>query len=294
MLASRRAAVAATANPMSVQPSNDDGRPLIVCANDDGIFSKGLLVLADALSSFARVFVVAPETEQSATSHSLTLHRPLRLRKVSEDRFALDGTPADCVYLALHLGDDQHGGRGSGAIVPRKPDLVVSGINRGINLGQDVFYSGTVAAAREGALRGIPSIAFSCEVKADGQGGWSYDPAPVANLAVTLARAILSAPRVAGSALLLNVNAPAGPIKGVKSTRLGTRLWTEKVEARIDPRGRAYYWLGGRGVSHDQIPGSDTEAFDAGFATMTPLQLDLARHDDAAKTAVASILSALR
>ncbi|MEO7096136.1 MAG: 5'/3'-nucleotidase SurE [Polyangiales bacterium] len=276
---------------MSVQPSNDDGRALIVCANDDGIFAKGLVALADALSSFARVFVVAPETEQSATSHSLTLHRPLRLRKVSPDRFALDGTPADCVYLALHLGDDDKGGK---AMLPRRPDLVVSGINRGINLGQDVFYSGTVAAAREGALRGIPSIAFSCEVKADGQGSWSYDPAPIAELAVTLARAVIAAPRVAGPALLLNVNAPAGPIKGVKATRLGTRLWTEKVEARIDPRGRAYYWLGGRGVSHDQIPGSDTEAFDEGFATMTPLQLDLARHDDAAKTAVASILTALR
>jgi 5'-nucleotidase len=132
---------------MSVQLS-DDGRPLIVCANDDGIFSKGLVALADALGSFARVFVVAPETEQSATSHSLTLHRPLRLRKVSPDRFALDGTPADCIYLALHLGDDATGGK---AMLPRKPDLVVSGINRGINLGQDVFYSGSVAAARSPA-----------------------------------------------------------------------------------------------------------------------------------------------
>lgn len=274
---------------MTADPATSDDRPLIVCANDDGIFSKGLVTLADALSTFARVFVVAPETEQSATSHSLTLHRPLRLRKVSPDRFALDGTPADCVYLALHLGDSGD----TKAMLPRKPDLVVSGINRGINLGQDVFYSGTVAAAREGALRGIPSIAFSCEVKADGQGSWSYDPAPVASLAVSLARAVIAAPRLAGPALLLNVNAPAGPIKGVKATRLGTRLWTEKVEARIDPRGRAYYWLGGRGVAHDQVPGSDTEAFDAGFASITALQLDLARHDDPAKASLAAILARL-
>src|SRR5258708_3866299 len=139
-----------------------DDRPLILCANDDGVSSRGLLAAAGALGAFAEVVVVAPESEQSAMSHSLTLHRPLRLRRVEAGRYALDGTPADCVYLALHLGEPT-----TMRVLPRRPDLVVSGINRGINLGQDVFYSGTVAAAREGALRGIPSLAISCEVVAD-------------------------------------------------------------------------------------------------------------------------------
>ena len=263
-----------------------DGRPLILCANDDGIFSKGLRVLADALSTFAQVVVVAPETEQSAMSHSLTLHRPLRLRRVEADRYALDGTPADCVYLALHLGEAD----ATPAILPRRPDLVVSGINRGINLGQDVFYSGTVAAAREGALRGIPAIAASVEVTVDAAGTSSFDPAPTAALVVELARAVLQLePRTSGSALLLNVNVPAGPIAGVVSTILGTRLWTETVEARVDPRGRAYYWIGGRGAHHEHIAGSDTEAFDNRMASVTVLGLELARPDARVSAMVAGL-----
>ena len=268
-----------------------DDRPLILCANDDGIFSKGLRAAADALATFARVVVVAPETEQSAMSHSLTLHRPLRLRKVEPDRYALDGTPADCVYLALHLGE----GPGKAApVLSRRPDLVVSGINKGINLGQDVFYSGTVAAAREGALRGIPSIAISTAVEADATGTYAFEPSPAAALVAEIARAVLALPRVEGEpALLLNVNLPVGPVKGVRATRLGNRLWKELVEARIDPRGRAYYWLGGRGVEHDQIAGSDTEAFDAGLASITALGLDLARHDPAARRSIDAVLARL-
>jgi 5'-nucleotidase len=282
-----------------------DDRPLILCANDDGVSSRGLLAAAEALATFADVVVVAPETEQSAMSHSLTLHRPLRLRKVDVARWALDGTPADCVYLALHLGDPE-GNHPPPAtpeeaerlsklrVLPRRPDLVVSGINRGINLGQDVFYSGTVAAAREGALRGVPSLAISCEVVADASGAYSYDPSHAAGLAVQLARSIIAAPRIAGEpTLLLNVNLPAGPVKGVRATRLGNRLWTEAVEARVDPRGRPYFWLSGRGVEHDQIPGSDTEAFDQGFVAVTALNLDLARHDDAAQRSLVTVLGAL-
>jgi 5'-nucleotidase len=264
-------------------------RPLILCANDDGVSSRGLLAAAEALGAFADVVVVAPETEQSAMSHSLTLHRPLRLRKVEAHRFALDGTPADCVYLALHLGDPE-----KFRVLPRRPDLVVSGINRGINLGQDVFYSGTVAAAREGALRRVPSIAVSCEVLAEPSGGYSFDPSHAAALTAKLARAILAAPRNEDDpTLLLNVNLPAGPVKGVRATRLGKRLWTEAVEARVDPRGRPYFWLGGRGVEHDQISGSDTEAFDQGLVAVTALNLDLARHDDAAIRSIGVVLAAL-
>ena len=268
----------------------DDDRPLILCANDDGFFARGLRASVDALSSFARVIVVAPETEQSAMSHSLTLHRPLRLRRIEPDRYALDGTPADCVYLALHLGE--HGK--VAALLPRRPDLVVSGINKGINLGQDVFYSGTVAAAREGALRGIPSLAVSCEVKPDAAGVVAFEPKWTAALTASIARAIVAHAKgsTAAPALLFNLNVPAGPLKGVRATKLGQRLWTESVEARIDPRGRAYYWLGGRGVEHSQVPGTDTEAFDQGVASITALGLDLARHDDAAGRAIADIISA--
>jgi 5'-nucleotidase len=267
-----------------------DDRPLILCANDDGFFSHGLRGVADALSELGRVIVVAPETEQSAMSHSLTLHRPLRLRKHGEDRYALDGTPADCVYLALHLGESGH----ARAVLPRKPDLVVSGINRGINLGQDIFYSGTVAAAREGALRGIPSIAASVDVVADATGSVVFDPSYAASLVVQLARAILALPKSRGPALLFNLNVPAGPVKGLRATKLGTRLWTETVDARIDPRGRAYFWLGGSGVEHDQIPGSDTEAHDDGYASISVLSLDLARHDEVAQKAVDAVVASIR
>src|SRR5580658_7516530 len=132
--------------------------PLALLSNDDGVASQGLAAMREALRQRFDVVVIAPETEQSASSHALSLHRPLRLRKVEEGLFALDGTPADCVYVALHGGTK---------VVSRRPDLVVSGINRGLNLGQDVFYSGTVAAAREGALRGIPAVATSAHPHAD-------------------------------------------------------------------------------------------------------------------------------
>lgn len=267
-----------------------DERPLILCANDDGFFSHGLRALADALSSFARVVVVAPETEQSATSHSLTLHRPLRMRRYAEDRYALDGTPADCVYLAVHLGE----GGTSVALLPRRPDLVVSGINRGINVGQDIFYSGTVAAAREGALRGIASIAVSVGLALDEAGTSSFDPGYAAELVTKIAREVIAMPKRKGPAFLFNLNVPAGPVKGLVATRLGTRLWTESVEARVDPRGRAYFWIGGKGASHGQVPGSDTEAFDAGLASLSVLGLDLSRHDDDARATAQAIVDATR
>jgi 5'-nucleotidase len=268
-------------------------RPLILCSNDDGFFSRGLRASVSALRELGRVVVVAPETEQSATSHSLTLHRPLRLRRVEEDWYALDGTPADCVYLALHLGETDAGAvaTGENAILPRKPDLVVSGINRGINLGQDVFYSGTVAAAREGALRGIPSIAGSVQVTEDPSGAVSYDATHVARLVTELGRALLErGVRDGEPTPLLNVNAPAGPIGKLVSAKLGLRLWVETVDARLDPRGRPYFWIGGKGASNERVPGSDTEAFDAGFASITALSLDLARRDPHAHDLVDTLI----
>ena len=236
-------------------------RPLVLLSNDDGVTAEGLLALRDALAKDADVVICAPEHNQSATSHALSLHRILRLRQAGEGLFALDGTPADCVYVALHAGT---------RVVPRRPDLVVSGMNHGLNLGLDVFYSGTVAAAREAALRGIPSVAVSADVAASRE--------PAAHLGARLALATLAAfhESPAAQAPLVNVNIPPGDAWPVRATRLGARLYVEDVDFRKDPRGREYLWIGGAGaVRHDHVAGSDTEAYDAGVASVTPLSLDL-------------------
>jgi 5'-nucleotidase len=235
-------------------------RPLILLANDDGVTAPNLLALREALATRADVVICAPELNQSATSHSLSLHRILRLRRIDEGTFSIDGTPADCVYVALHSGT---------RVLPRRPDLVVSGMNHGMNLGLDIFYSGTVAAAREAAIRGLPSIAISADVRAD--------RAAAAALGAELTFAMLAEyqenppPR----APLLNVNIPPGESWPVRATRLGARLYSEDVEYRTDPRGHEYLWIGGAGVRHDLVPGSDTEAYDDGAASITPLTLDL-------------------
>jgi 5'-nucleotidase len=253
-------------------------RPLVLLANDDGVTAPGLGALREALSAHADVVVCAPEQNQSATSHSLSLHRILRLREAEPGVFALDGTPADCVYVALHSGT---------RVLPRRPDLVVSGMNHGLNLGIDVFYSGTVAAAREAAIRGIPSIAVSADAAAN--------RGAAASLGAALGMAMLEAFRqqatfatgeapaevlpVAATrvpAPLLNVNIPSGEAWEVRATCLGSRLYVEEVDYRTDPRGREYLWIGGAGaVRHDHVPGSDTEAFDAGVASVTPLSHDM-------------------
>jgi 5'-nucleotidase len=245
-------------------------------SNDDGYGSAGIRALRDALATWADVVVVAPETEQSATSHSLSLHRPLRTRTVEPSVFAIDGTPADSVYVALHAET---------RFLPRWPDLVCSGINRGMNLGQDAFYSGTVAAAREGALRGIPAIAASAHVKGD--------LVRVAELTSRLARALYAAtngelgagprpgPSVVRKTPLLNLNVPLDWTGEVRRTRLGARLYEEIIDFRKDPRGREYLWLGGPGVRHDRDAGTDTDAYDDGAASITPLVLDLTSYDEA-------------
>lgn len=244
-------------------------RPLILLSNDDGYFAPGLRVMQAALAEKADVVVCAPELNQSASSHSLSLHRVLRLRHIEPHVFAVDGTPADCVYVALHSG---------GRILPRRPDLVVSGINHGLNLGVDVFYSGTVAAAREGALRGISSIAVSADTNAN----FEYAAEVAAKLAYAMlerdgARAPLEEGVVDATraAPLLNVNIPPGSAWPVRATRLGARVYEQDVVYREDPRGREYLWIGGSDVRHDPVPGSDTEAFDEGCVSVTPLTLDL-------------------
>lgn len=245
----------------------------MLLSNDDGYASSGIRALFAALSEWADVVMVAPESEQSASSHSLSLHRPLRARQVDSNVFAIDGTPADCVYVALHAGT---------RFLPRWPDIVCSGINRGLNLGQDAFYSGTVAAAREGALRGIPAIASSAPPKSDLP---RYAKA-TSDLAATLFEQTKETatprpgPSVSRNTPLLNLNFPPTWTGELRRTRLGARLYEEIIDVRRDPRGREYMWLGGSGVRHDPDPGTDTDAYDDGAASITPLVLDLTRGSD--------------
>lgn len=227
----------------------------ILVTNDDGIFSEGIKRLATALGEIAEVVVVAPDREQSAMGHALTLSRPLRMQKVQESWYAVDGTPTDCVNLGvLSIMKDN------------LPDLVCSGINFGLNLGDDVTYSGTVSATFEGTLLGIPSVAFSQEVAE----GFSFGPA--AELARTIVETLRTEelPRD----LLLNVNVPAGPIQGVRFTRLGRRVYKQSVIEKLDPRGRKYYWIAGT-PQWDRASGTDYEAVSTGYVSVTPLHLDL-------------------
>jgi 5'-nucleotidase len=228
-------------------------RPLVLLSNDDGYASRGIRAMRDALAETFDVVIVAPETEQSATSHALSLHRPLRLRAHDGGIFSLDGTPADCVYVALNAKE---------RALPRRPDVVVSGLNHGLNLGQDVFYSGTVAAAREGALRGVPALAASAHTRAD------------IEAACVMARKIAER-LVGGPPILLNLNVPRKWNGKLKAANLGIRHYEDLVDFRKDPRGREYLWIGGSEVTHREEPGCDTHAYDEGFAPLTPLVLDL-------------------
>lgn len=230
----------------------------ILVSNDDGIASRGLLALVEAVAPLAEVWVVAPETEQSAASHSLSLHRPLRAREHRERWFGVDGTPADCVYMAVHhLMKDE------------RPKLVLSGINHGPNLADDVIYSGTVAAAMEGSLLGVPAIAFSLASRR------KFEFEHAARFAASLAAAALKSPLP--DRTLLNVNVPShGPPEGYEVTRLGRHRYTGDVIEKDDPRGRKYYWIGGTGYEHESSPGTDvTAVHDHRRISITPLQLDL-------------------
>lgn len=234
-------------------------RPLALLANDDGYLAPGITAMAQALSRVMDVVTCAPESEQSATSHSISLNRPLRLMPRGPSVFSLDGTPADCVYVALHAGD---------RVLPRRPDVVVSGMNHGLNLGNDVFYSGTVAAAREGALRGIPALAVSANHAADREQACAV----AARLALGLVRTARSVP-----GLLLNVNFPPGRDWPLRATRLGSRTYADGVLFRTDPRGGEYLWVGTGHVVHQGDETTDTRAYDDGAVGVSPLSLELWR-----------------
>lgn len=233
----------------------------ILVSNDDGIRARGIEALASALEPLAEVWVVAPEVEQSATSHSLSLHHPLRIRQHAERWFGVDGTPADSVYLAIHH-----------LMKASPPDLVVSGINHGPNLADDVIYSGTVAAAMEGCILGFPAIAFSLVSRR------AFEFEHAAAFAARLVKTTLGASLP--QRLLLNVNIPSGkPVTEYEITRLGRHTYNADVVEKEDPRGRRYYWIGGTGYEHVKEAGTDvTAVLDEGRASVTPLMLDLTQH----------------
>jgi 5'-nucleotidase len=233
-------------------------KPLILLSNDDGVRAPGLRALAEALDGVGEVFVAAPDRERSAAAHAISLDHPLRAEEVAPKVFAIDGTPVDCVYLALHH------------LVPRKPDLCLSGINNGFNLGSDVFYSGTVGAALEAALRGVPSMALSLERKSP------QDFSHAAMFARDLVEELLDlGPSAVEPLTFLNVNMPSGPIKGLKVTSMGRRIYRDQVSVRQDLRGRSYYWIGGPEQKGQDVPGSDCTAVSEGMASVTPIGLDL-------------------
>ena len=234
----------------------------ILVSNDDGIHSEGILALEETLKSVGEVYTVAPDRERNAVSHALTLHRPLRIDEIAPRRFAVNGTPTDCVNLAVK------------GFLPVRPDMVVSGINKGPNLGDDITYSGTVAAAIEGALLGIPSLAVSVVgLRTD------YRFGPAAEFAASLAAHVAANGLPANT--LLNVNVPnldRSELKGYRFTHQGKRLYGEKIEACPNPRGKPYYWIGGDDLGFDPQEGSDCVAIDEGYISVTPLHVDLTNY----------------
>lgn len=235
----------------------------LLLTNDDGILAHGLDCLAEAASPLGEITVVAPDREQSATSHSLSLHHPLRPVSRGERRFQVDGTPTDCVMLAVE------------ALMPERPDFLLSGINHGQNMGEDVLYSGTVAAAMEGLALGIPSLALSFaggDLRAD----LTHLKEQVKVL-TPLLRHITSLPSFPRDTLL-NINlppVPAGEVKGIKLTRLGRRVYSNSLKPMEDPWGRRIYWIGGGSITWTGPEDSDFQAVRDGYVSVTPLHLDL-------------------
>jgi 5'-nucleotidase len=235
----------------------DMNKPLILLTNDDGIYAEGISVLFDELTQLGQIYLVAPDQEKSASSLALTLHHPLRVKLIKKNRYAVSGTPADCVYLAVQK------------FLPRAPDLLVSGINHGPNLGQqDTSYSGTVAGAKQGAFLDIPSMAVS--LMPDKEGRFPFDDA--AKIVHALARKILknSLPR----GIFLNINIPSPPWKGIKIAKLGQKRYNPRVIEKEDPRGRRYYWIGTGNPKALGDEDSDVMIIKKGHITITPLQND--------------------
>lgn len=232
----------------------------ILVTNDDGIHSPGITVLAEHLAQLGRVVVVAPDRERSAVGHSLTLHSPLRAEEIRPRVYAVDGTPTDCVNLGIH------------GLLADRPALVVSGINRGGNMGDDITYSGTVAAAMEATMMGVPAFAISLE-------SGPFEAAEftmAARFAAILGEAMLH--RRLPPDTFLNVNVPVGTPEGVRLTRQGKRIYGDVVIEKVDPRGRKYYWIGGGELGFQDVEGTDFHAVHSRCISVTPLHLDLTNY----------------
>ncbi|MCZ6697047.1 MAG: 5'/3'-nucleotidase SurE [Acidobacteria bacterium] len=232
---------------------------LILITNDDGIGAEGLAILEESLRPLGTVWVVAPDREQSGQGHALTLHHPLRFEKRGSHRFAVQGTPTDCIYLGINQ------------IMPERPRIVVSGINKGTNLGDDVTYSGTVAAAFEATLISVPAFAISQE---PGEGGCDFGAA--GRFVYSLAGQILT--RGLPPDTLLNVNVPNRMPRGVRITRQGKRMYSGEVIERSDPKGRPYYWIGGTPEQWEGDESSDFSVLAEGHISVSPLHLDLTNY----------------
>ena len=232
----------------------------ILLTNDDGIHSQGLIMLEEALKEVGDVFVVAPASEMSGASHSLTLGRPLRIRQLDERHWTVDGTPTDCITLALNkiLREVD------------RPDICASGINHGGNLGDDATYSGTVAGALEATILGVPGLAFSLVAREN------FNFTISANFAVTAVRKVLSEGLPEGT--LLNINIPARAIEGVKVTRQGIKNARPVITEHIDPRGKPYFWIGEEYFNTDSADGTDYQAVELGYISVTPLKSDMTDH----------------
>ncbi len=234
----------------------------ILVTNDDGILSPGLTSLVAAASEFGEVFVVAPQEERSGISHAITLAQPLRAQHVKKNWWALAGMPADCIFVGVHH------------LMPGKPDLILSGINKGPNMGLDVLYSGTVGGAMEGTIQGIPSVAFSLVARHDFPFEWSQG-------AVSQVLKDVVAKGLPDN-ITLNVNIPGpeiAPLNGYRLTKLGSRIFAGEVIARVDPRGEEYFWLGGTRIDLDSAPDTDIGAVRDGFVSITPIKPDMMAHE---------------
>lgn len=231
---------------------------MILVTNDDGVYSPGIQILARRLRDLDRVVIVAPDRERSAAGHSMTLHRPLLIEQIKEDVYSVNGTPTDCVNIAIK------------GLLMETPRLVVSGINKGPNLGDDVTYSGTVAGAMEARILGVPSFAVSLVARQD------FRFAEAADVSFGIASLIFEYGLSRETLLNVNVpNLPLSEIRGTLITRLGKRIYHQMTVERVDPRGKKYYWIGGGEPDWEKEEGTDLDAVDRGYVSITPLHLDL-------------------
>lgn len=240
--------------------------PLILVTNDDGVSSRGLIALFEAMKELGDAYIVAPDRERSAVGHSLTLHRPLKVERLEESIYSIDGTPTDCVILGVNK------------LLPEMPAFIASGINKGGNLGDDITYSGTVSAAIEGTIMGIPSFAISLFLETDDTKSLHFDTA--ADFAIKIGRYILE--KSLPYDTLLNINVPnmhKSKIRGVKLTRQGKIVYNNSIKDILDPKGKKHYWIGGGQPYCEPRDDTDIQAVKDGYISITPIHRDLTNYE---------------